>query len=58
MINVAGIGISSQGSLDIQQIATPDVPIKPFTPEQLAGLSKSGQEYQAMVIEWTKAMPK
>jgi len=57
MINVAGIGISSQGSLDIQQIATPDVPIKPFTPAQLAGLSKSCQEYQAMVIEWEKATP-
>jgi len=52
MINVAGIGIASQGSVDIQGIATPDIPIKPFTPEQLAGLSKSGQEYQAMVIKW------
>jgi len=27
MINVAGIGVGSQGGGDIQQIATPDVPI-------------------------------
>ena len=29
MVNVAGIGLGNQGGSDIQNIATPDVPIKP-----------------------------
>ena len=28
MVNIAGIGVGSQGGGDIQNIATPDVPIK------------------------------
>jgi predicted dehydrogenase len=45
MINVAGIGVGSQGGGDIQQICSPDVPIvrpqrnsngTPMTPEQIA----------------------
>jgi len=27
MINIAGIGIGSQGGADIQQICSPDIPI-------------------------------
>ena len=47
LINVAGIGVGSQGGGDIQQIATPDVPIvrprrnsngTPMTKEQLAAM--------------------
>jgi predicted dehydrogenase len=58
MLNVACIGISNQGSLDIQQIASPDVPIKSHTPEQLAGVSKSGQMYVSMVAQYMQAMAK
>ena len=45
MVNVAGIGVGSQGGADIQQICTPDVPIvrpqrnangTPLTKEQIA----------------------
>jgi predicted dehydrogenase len=45
MLNVAGIGVGSQGGGDIQQICSPDVPIvrpnrnfngTPLTPEQIA----------------------
>ena len=45
MINVAGIGVGSQGGGDIQQICSPDVPIvrpqrnsngSPMTKEQIA----------------------
>jgi predicted dehydrogenase len=45
LINVAGIGVGAQGGGDIQQVATPDVPVvrpqrtstgMPYTPEQLA----------------------
>src|SRR5512133_579754 len=45
MLNVAGIGVGSQGGGDIQQICTPDVPIvrpqrnfdgSPLTKEQIA----------------------
>ena len=45
MVNVAGIGVGAQGGGDIQQIATPDVPVvrpqrtstgMPYTKEQLA----------------------
>src|SRR5450759_5521566 len=45
MLNIAGIGVGSQGGGDIQQICTPDVPIvrpqrnyngSPLTKEQIA----------------------
>lgn len=58
MVNVACIGISNQGSLDIQQIASPDVPIRTHTPEQLAGVSKSGQMYVSMVAQYMQEMAK
>jgi predicted dehydrogenase len=56
MLNVACIGIANQGSFDIQQIATPDVPVSQHTPEQLAGVSKSGQMYVSMVTQYMQAM--
>ncbi|KPK84003.1 MAG: oxidoreductase [Bacteroides sp. SM23_62_1] len=58
MVNVAGIGVGSQGGGDIQQIATPDVPIvrpqrsmtgMPLTPEQIA-------EQQARMAEMIQRM--
>jgi predicted dehydrogenase len=58
MLNVACIGIANQGSGDIQQIATPDIPIKPFTPEQLGSLAKSARDYLSMVAQYMKSMPK
>lgn len=46
MVNVAGVGVGHQGSVDIQNICAPDIPVKyypvydftglPFTGEQLA----------------------
>jgi predicted dehydrogenase len=53
MLNVAGIGIGSQGGGDIQQICTPDVPIErpmrnfngtPMTKEQIAAQQARMQE--------------
>ncbi len=53
MINVAGIGVGSQGGGDIQQICSPDVPIArpqrnsngtPMTAEQVA------EQQQARVL--------
>ncbi len=58
MINVAGIGVGSQGGGDIQQIASPDEPIirpqrsmtgMPLTPEQIA-------EQEARMAEMIKRM--
>ncbi len=55
-VNVAGIGIGSQGGGDIQQICTPDVPIErpmrnnngtPLTEEQIAERQKRMEERQA-----------
>ena len=57
MVNVACIGVANQGISDIQQIATPDVPIAPLTSEQISGLSKSAQNYLALVARWKKMMP-
>ena len=59
MINVAGIGIGSQGGGDIQQLCTPDVPIvrpqrnmngTPMTKEQL-------EAWQARMAEFRKRNP-
>jgi predicted dehydrogenase len=58
MVNVACIGISNQGSMDIQQIASPDIPILAHTTEQLAGVSESGRMYVSMVGEYMEAMKK
>ncbi len=58
MINVAGIGVGSQGGGDIQQLCTPDVPIvrpqrnfngTPMTKEQIAA-------QQARMAEMMKRM--
>lgn len=56
-VNVACIGVANQGISDIQQIASPDVPIAPLTPEQISALSKSGQNYLALLAKWKKMMP-
>ncbi len=58
MVNVACIGIANQGNVDIQQIASPDIPIKPQTAAQLAGVSKSGQMYVSMVSQYMEQMAK
>ncbi len=59
LINVAGIGVGSQGGGDIQQICTPDVPIvrpqrnfngSPLTKEQIA-------EREARMAEMMKRNP-
>lgn len=59
MLNIAGIGVGSQGGGDIQQICTPDVPIvrpqrnyngSPLTKEQIAA-------QEARMAERMKRMP-
>jgi predicted dehydrogenase len=56
-VNVAGIGVSNQGSGDIQNIATPDVPIRPLTPEQTAALSASARGYIEMLAGFARMTP-
>lgn len=56
MLNIACVGIANQGNFDLQQIAAPDVPISAQTPEQLAGVSQSGQLYVKMVTQYMQAM--
>lgn len=55
MLNIACIGISNQGSSDIQEIASPDIPLKPLTDQQKATVSKSALNYLSLVEQWTKA---
>jgi predicted dehydrogenase len=53
MVNVAGIGVGAQGSVDIQGVCSPDIPLarpprtttgQPYSKEQLAAMEKASAE--------------